>query len=325
MMAWIEQRQTSRGTRYYVYWRDSAGVRQCKKAGSLKKVANRIRDEMETGNALQGAGLPNSEFTFQDLYDSYIKESRATKSPLTVNYLEHALKVFLEKFKFQKVAHINNPMIESYKSQLLAKWKVNGVKIKLKALKSCFQFGVRKGWIHVNPCVGVDNLKAEPVARFLRKDEIQALLTVGCKFNPELRKVIKIVLYTGLRRSELLEVLKDPKKHISGGSIGVQAKKGSNPRMIPLHPEIAKDVGGLKKWTRDRLERAFRRAAKRAKLGRVRFHDLRHTFCSNYLQSGGTIADLRLITGHKSLQALQIYTHFQPSYLKQRIFEMRWI
>ena len=69
------------------------------------------------------------------------------------------------------------------------------------------------------------------------------------------------------------------------------------------------------------MARAFKRAVKRAGIQvRVRPHDLRHTFASNYLQSGqGTLADLSKILGHTSLKTTMIYAHFELKHLKEHV------
>jgi len=64
-------------------------------------------------------------------------------------------------------------------------------------------------------------------------------------------------------------------------------------------------------------------AIARARMGRIRPHDLRHTWASAYLKSGGTLADLRVLGGWGTLSMVQRYAHFQPHYLAERMIRVR--
>ena len=51
----------------------------------------------------------------------------------------------------------------------------------------------------------------------------------------------------------------------------------------------------------------------KAKLRRIRFHDLRHTFASLLIQNGESLAYVRDQLGHKSIQVtVDIYGHLVP-------------
>jgi len=61
--------------------------------------------------------------------------------------------------------------------------------------------------------------------------------------------------------------------------------------------------------------RNFADACKRAGVRQIRFHDLRHTFASQFMMKGGNIYDLQNILGHTSLNMTQRYAHLSPAYL----------
>jgi site-specific recombinase XerD len=44
------------------------------------------------------------------------------------------------------------------------------------------------------------------------------------------------------------------------------------------------------------------------------FHDLRHTFCSNLLLSGGTIKDAKDMIGHADISMTDRYSHITSSH-----------
>lgn len=321
-MAWIEKKKTTKGDRYYVYYWQGK-IRHCVKAGNTRELAIRVRNTLENKIVESSNKIVDTKITVYTAYLEYITYSIKTKRLPTVNHIKDHLKPFLETYGQVKISLLNTQDIENYKHSLLRHYKPYGINIKLVALKSFLAYSKERTFIAFNPAKEVKKVPTQKVSRFLTTEEVYRLLNVGCQFNEDLKKIVKVVLYTGMRMKEILELR--PNK-IANGFITIEQTKTGNPRVIPIHPKILVDVTNLKmdEWTQDRLERAFIRAVKRANLGKLRFHDLRHTFCSKYLESGGTIADLKEISGHKSLSALQIYTHFQPSYLGERINKIEY-
>lgn len=64
----------------------------------------------------------------------------------------------------------------------------------------------------------------------------------------------------------------------------------------------------------DRIfQETFHRVLARAGLQKMRFHDLRHTFSSHWMMSGGDIFKLQRILGHSSITTTLRYAHLSPS------------
>lgn len=66
----------------------------------------------------------------------------------------------------------------------------------------------------------------------------------------------------------------------------------------------------------DHFNREFKRTAVAARVPKIRFHDLRHTFASHFLMGGGNIYDLQKILGHSTVQVTERYTHLIPEHLQ---------
>lgn len=49
---------------------------------------------------------------------------------------------------------------------------------------------------------------------------------------------------------------------------------------------------------------------------KIRFHDLRHTFASNYMMAGGNVFDLQKLLGHTKIEMTMIYAHLSPNHLQ---------
>lgn len=316
-MSWIESRDTKRGKRYYVYWYEGR-VRKCAKAGPFKETAINIRNEKERQRASGEVGLQSFEKTVAEVFVEFRKESARTKKPRTLQHIDYALAKFSD-YGARRIVGITAQDFKDFKNLLFdSGHSPNGVNIILSPIAAAFGYALASGYIKTNPAKSTQG-RVQKVARFLDSAEIKALLDKGCAANPELRQLVLIALYSGMRQGEILKITP---RMVKDGFVALEDTKTGEPRMVPIHSKIAEFVASpqwIAKWDKNRLGRAFRRAVARVKMGRVRFHDLRHTFCSGYLQSGGTLADLREISGHKTLRMLQTYAHFQKNYLKERI------
>ena len=68
-----------------------------------------------------------------------------------------------------------------------------------------------------------------------------------------------------------------------------------------------------KEVPREMVNRAWRRACKKAKLEGLRFHDLRHTWASWMVQRGIPLQALQQLGGWSSIEMVQRYAHLAPT------------
>lgn len=65
------------------------------------------------------------------------------------------------------------------------------------------------------------------------------------------------------------------------------------------------------------IYRRFHKAQDKAGItNKIRFHDLRHSFASNYVISGGNVFDLQKLLGHTDIKMTMRYAHFTPDHLQ---------
>ncbi len=64
---------------------------------------------------------------------------------------------------------------------------------------------------------------------------------------------------------------------------------------------------------------AFKRTTERAEIQNLRFHDLRHDFASNLVQSGVDIYTVKELLGHKDLRMTIRYSHLAPENLRNAV------
>ena len=67
--------------------------------------------------------------------------------------------------------------------------------------------------------------------------------------------------------------------------------------------------GCLLPMTANALKHGFQRLRKRAGLGHIRFHDLRHEAVSRLFEKGLTPPEVASVSGHRTLSQLMRYSH----------------
>jgi len=63
----------------------------------------------------------------------------------------------------------------------------------------------------------------------------------------------------------------------------------------------------------------MKKTAENAGIRKVRMHDLRHTFASNYVIKGGNIVSLQKILGHSTINMTLRYAHLAPDFMTKDI------
>ena len=206
---------------------------------------------------------------------------------------------------------------------------------KLSALRSYYKFLLRIGSIPVSPLKEHKALKTDTkVALPFSQEEIQRLLAAD--FFPEeytgvlQRTVIQLLYYTGIRRSELIE-LKVQDVDLSEGLMKVLGKRNKE-RLLPLLPEIKTQLTQLLEQQKQhqisresehffvnsrgkKLSEAFVYETVKTYLSMVSTktkrspHVLRHSFATHLLDQGADLNAIKDLLGHSSIAATQHYTH----------------
>lgn len=152
---------------------------------------------------------------------------------------------------------------------------------------------------------------------YLTPDQAKHLADV-CE-HPRVADAIRLVSMSGLRETELLNLQPD---HIRDGCIFIKVAKSGKPRIVPIPAEalaIPLPLG----ITYSTLRTYFEKARSAAGLDHVRFHDLRHTYASWFLQSGGNLVALRDLLGHSTIAiTADLYSHLETSHLKKGVDQM---
>jgi integrase/recombinase XerC len=216
----------------------------------------------------------------------------------------------------------------------------------LSALKSCFRYACRMGFLPGNPAQPVKSPKVEKtLPRHLRPGEIERLIEAPSDedevFEARDRAITELLYASGLRVSELVG-LDWTDLDFRGRMLRVLGK-GSKERVVPFGrpaaaaleewrghwPAVrarsreggeADDEAGepifLNKHGRrlsDRMVRFLidRRTAAAGVPDGVHPHTLRHSFATHLLEEGADLRVIQELLGHSSLSTTQRYTHVE--------------
>lgn len=169
-------------------------------------------------------------------------------------------------------------------------------------------------WSEVSPFEDVDRARI----RYLNADEAQRLVN-ACP--PDFRALVLGALYTGARFGELTRLgCRDMRPEAQG--VYIEQTKSGKPRTIFLNDEGMTFFEGLTAgrpsdgyvfvhadggdWKKNHQQRPMKAACKVAKIDPpVVFHELRHSYASMYLMSGGGLVDLARQLGHSSTRMVE--------------------
>jgi len=186
---------------------------------------------------------------------------------------------------------------------------------------------------------GVETLLLAIQAR-IAKNSTDKLKSNAKKFWEYLHASVTIALHTGMRKGEILG-LKWDQIGWEKRNILIPKTKNGEPRRVPIDSlllhELSEQRQRVQKCERtqksefvfpsyDRdgkvvpladVKVAFGRVLKDAGITNFRFHDLRHTFASHYVMSGGNLYTLSKILGHKDIKMTQRYASLSPEFINR--------
>ena len=190
----------------------------------------------------------------------------------------------------------------------------------------------------INPVRGVPLPKHRPGRdRRFKGDEEQRLIT-ACAHNeaycPGIIAIIQLALETAMRQGELLS-LQWENIDLAKRVATLPDTKNNTRRDVPLSTcavAIFEDLasgrvqrldGRVFGFKQTKLINNFRSACKRAQIENLRFHDLRHEATSRLFEHAEarsmSVLEIASMTGHKTLDMLKRYAHFEAARLAQKL------
>jgi integrase len=207
------------------------------------------------------------------------------------------------------------------------------INIELRTLKAAFKKACPWGYLKESPFRFIPLLKYhKELPRFIEKADMidkifEAIASEGKEITKRIyRLVFALYIYTGGRRSEIWKL---NWKDITEDSITFRERKNYEMLTVPIVPrlkailyEYERGVGRLIPVTIDQMSKRIKYYLRKAGVGHLKPHDLRHTFASHLLMSGVSLQTVQKLLGHVSIQATQIYTHLTEEHKKREILKL---
>lgn len=168
--------------------------------------------------------------------------------------------------------------------------------------------------------------------RYLTPDEEARLLKA---LPPAVRPLVEVAIHTGIRRGAMFG-LQWRDVDFTSESIPIADYLSKNReeyyvRMNRRVREVLLEVRNREGFCdpedivfclrdssgRKSIRTSFEKARKAAKLGDLRFHDLRHTAASRIVMAGGTLYDAAQHLGHRSSAMTERYAHLSPDHMRK--------
>ncbi len=160
--------------------------------------------------------------------------------------------------------------------------------------------------------------------RRLEGDEEERLLSVCA--HP-FREVVAFALETAMRREEIASMTWE-QVNLNKRVVSLSKTKNGESRTVPLSPPAVEILQNLPRklsgfvfgMSKDQLTDFMRRMVKKTGIENLRFHDLRHEATSRFFENTDLdVMEIKMITGHKSMQMLARYSHLRADRLADRL------
>lgn len=286
----------------------------------------------------------NSDITLKEFSDKWVSEkvkvrnNRRTAEGYMSDLRKHILPLFGDTRLCKLSVVDGNQLISSLKAKGLADRTTNKV---LTVFKTILNDCVRWNYIPKSPMYAFPELKEKPRPDvYWTETEINQFLRAN--INDINYPIYVVVLNTGLRLGEVLGLCWDRVNFASNQleitriltRIGLEeTTKTHKKRIVPINPQARQVLEELLRkqkspsfvFTRDDgrpiryqkfSENHFEKAQKIAGMTKtIKFHDLRHTYASQFMMKGGNIFDLQKILGHSSIDMTKRYAHLSSEHL----------
>jgi site-specific recombinase XerD len=264
----------------------------------------------------------------------YLDQIALSLRPATIDAADMALRGLARHLVaggLECFAAVERHHIESYKQWLATACTRHGrpparntIRQRLGLVRSFFDRIIEWDWADApgrTPMFAIDVPVADdPLPRFLDDAQAARLLTAAAHAQPLDRLVVELLARTGLQASELCDLDADAVCRIGGAWwLRVPVGKLPNDRYIPVHPAL---IDLLAAWPtghqhlievdgqaldRHRVGRIVRRVARKAGLGHVHPHQLRHTLATQAINRGMRLEAIAALLGHRSLRMTLTY------------------
>ena len=294
------------------------GKQTWRAAGGRLDDALRIQAELKAQRTYARFGLMRPEtITFEKLAHEYLEYYRSSGSKENQKRVRSLMNHLIEYFGPMELQEITPWSIEGYtRLRVDKRMAPRTVNTELDYLRASLGKAVEWGFLLNVPVVKRIPVHEAGPARDLSPDEIIRILS---DLPEHQRDATVIALGTGMRIGEIYRLTPDQwdkDAHV----VTILKTKAKREREIPIAPHIEQIFERrFKRYTTKLFPYSsvenmvahfvYERKQLYRKLGKWRFHDLRHTFASMLAERGAPAHVIMELLGHSSLDMTTRYTH----------------
>ena len=317
----LHLRVTPKARSFYLYFRTKTGVERRPKLGEAgvmtlaqaRRLAREMLVQVAAGrDPIDERRAAKEAATMRELSERYLKEHAPRKKTGDTDrqYLERIIRPKLGGYKVQAIAH--DDIHKLHLSLAKTPYQANRVLALLSKM-----FNAAEVWKmrppHSNPCRHVERFPEQKRRRYLKPDELAALVAQLEKHeasNPQTVAFLWLTLLTGARKGEIGAARWN---WLDGNVLRLpDSKTGARPVYLPEQavrvldklPRTDGTIVGVA--YPDKLWRKIRAAIGAPDL---RIHDLRHSFASFGVSAGLSLTQIGELLGHKNTQTTMRYAH----------------
>lgn len=297
--------------------------------GDLRRIEENTA-ELETTSTPQATECP----TLSEFGDAWLDYGRANRQkPSTLDNKSITFRVYLApvlgKHRLDQIGAVEILKLKAALADLAAS-STNQV---LLVLSSVLTTARKLGHITEQPKIELVKVPATRKIKHLEPDDFEKLVEAAAKVGPKSLAVVLLAGDAGLRLGEIIAMrprdldLRSRTVHINTTVWHGQRTlpKGGEPRSVPMSTRllaavqalgltgpdlIARDSAhGQGQCTPDAIANLIERAARRAGLGHVHAHVLRHTFATRLLSRGVDVRTVQQLMGHRDIKTTLAYLH----------------
>jgi integrase len=271
--------------------------------------------------------------TVSDLIERFEQEHLSRKRESTRTDYGRMIKNHIAPHfgKHTKVADVSFADIERLHTKISARghrYRANAV---VRVASKMFNLAIRWGMRDDNPCKGVEKNTEYQRRRYLKPEELERLVkALAAHPNQQAANAIRLLLLTGARRGEVLaarwadidlgsglwskppsSVKQDENHEVPLSAPARQLLSEIREALLAKHRQLPEYVfpGGGDAEHVVNIKRSWRSILKVAGITGLRLHDLRHSYASELVSGGSTLALVGALLGHASVETTKRYSH----------------
>lgn len=294
-----------------------------------RKIAITILASLAQGENPQDARRERRQApTIAELYQNYIDGHVKDRCKRAYD-MEQDFRRYMTDWKSKKVFAVTRPQVHQKVLNVKRKFGSSAANKVIIIMKAAYNWNIKHGYLEGdNPFAGIPLYKIKSRERFLKPEELKRFFKALNAFpNQTLRDYVRLSLYTGARRANVLAMSWN-QIDFDLGLWTIPITKNGDSQTIPLttaaltilrdrHDKVKGEYVFPGKEPGTHLVEPkwhWYKLLEKAEIENLRLHDLRRTLGSYMAMNNTSLQMIAKALGHKSTAATQIYARlsFDP-------------